>query len=235
METLRLLRNRIDELSLRERGILLGGIILIIYFLFDTFVMQPLAISQKNIQNNIVRINSDVVALNVRMQQTIAASPANQRQKEMQDVQRLRQEKNSLDQELQQATANLVTPQQMTRLLQRVLEQTDGLHLKKVTSLGSSPLVLQDKQGSGPGKKATALDRDNQVSNENFINTVYKHGLQIEFEGNFFATLDYLKKLEQLEWKFIWDDIKFEVTEYPEATTILSLYTISLNRNWIGV
>ena len=235
METLKLIQNKIDGLQLRERGIMLAAILIAIYFLFDTFVMQPLAINQKNVNTNIVRINSDIVTLSVKIQQAITESPASRRQKELQEIQQLRQEKDDLDRELQNATANLVTPQQMTELLQKILGQTDGLHLIKVTSLGSSPLVEQAKAGVSPGKKTEKDDKDKQAKDENIVNTVYKHGLQIQFEGNFFATLDYLRKLEQLQWKFIWDDIKFEVKEYPQATTTLSLYTISLNKNWIGV
>lgn len=235
METLRQLQNRIDSLSLRERSIVLGAILISIYFLFDTFIIQPLDIYQKNVHSNVVKSNAEIVALNVKIQQAVASSPGNQRQLKTQEVQRLRQENDSLDQELRQATASLVTPQQMTRLLQQVLEQTDGLHLRKVTSLGSSPLVVTAEPSARTDKKPAAAAKDDKESNDNPAQMVYKHGLQIVFDGNFFATLEYLKKLEQLKWNFIWDDIKFEVTQYPEATTTLTLYTVSLNKNWIGV
>lgn len=236
MEILRQLQNRIDGLSLRERGIILGTILISIYFLFDSFIMRPLDLNQKNVHNNIVRTNTSIVALNVKLQQAVAASPGSQRQLKTQEVQRLRQENDRLDQELRRVTANLVTPQQMTTLLQQILEQTDGLHLRKVTSLGSSPLVLDEKPDTKTDKKATK-DKDDKTENDtdNPAHTVYRHGLQIVFDGNFFATLEYLRKLERLKWNFIWDDIKFEVKQYPEATTTLSLYTISLDKNWIGV
>ena len=234
METLRQIQNRIDSLSLRERGIILGTILISIYFLFDSFIIRPMDLYQKNAHNNIVRTNAEIVVLNSKIHQLVDASTGNQRQRKTQEALKLRQENDNLDQKLQQVTANLVTPQQMTTLLRQVLEQTDGLHLKKVTSLGSSPLVLQKKHVAQTDKKAAKVN-DDEKENDNPANMVYKHGLQIVFDGNFFATLEYLKKLEQLKWNFIWDDIKFEVNDYPEATTTLSLYTISMDKNWIGV
>ena len=236
MEILRQIQNRIDGLSLRERGIILGTILISIYFLFDTFINQPLYISQKNVHTNIVKTNADIVALNVQIQQAVASSPNNQHQLKTQEVQKLRQENEDLDQKLRQVTANLVTPQQMTTLLQQILAQTEGLHLRKVASLGSSPLLLaENKPAAKTENKAAAAAKDDKAGDDSRENIVYKHGLQIVFDGNFFATLEYLKKLEQLKSNFIWDDIKFEVKDYPDATTTLSIYTISLDKNWIGV
>lgn len=234
MEILRQIQNRIDGLNLRERGIILCTVLLLMYFLFDMFIMQPLDIYKKNVHNNIVKTNAEIVALNVKIQQAVATGPESLRQHKIQEVQRLRQKNDDLDQELRQVTANLVTPQQMTTLLQQVLQQIDGLHLRKVVSLGSTPLILRDKSAAKTGKGA-ATGEGETAEKPDSDKTVYRHGLQIVFDGNFFATLEYLKKLEQLKWNFIWDDIKFEVKNYPEATTTLSLYTISLDKNWIGV
>lgn len=234
MEALKSLQGRIDALSLRERGIILGAILLFVYFLFYTFVMEPIAASQKIVQNQIIQTNAEIAALNVQMQKTLAASPDRLQAKNEQEVQRLRQERASIDQQLQEATASLVKPEQMAKLLQMVLASTDGLRLGKVTSLGSTRILINDKSVSA-GNKTTAKAENEPAANENSLTAVYKHGLQIQFDGDFFATLEYLRELEQLDSKFFWDNIKFEMNEYPDATSTLTLYTISLNKNWIGV
>ena len=40
---------------------------------------------------------------------------------------------------------------------------------------------------------------------------------------------------ESLSWKIFWDDIKFEVDEYPNAIITITVHTISLDKGWIGV
>ena len=59
--------------------------------------------------------------------------------------------------------------------------------------------------------------------------------MKIVFEGDFFQTVDYMRKLEKLEWGFFWDEVSFEMKEYPQASITITLYTISLNPNWIGI
>lgn len=233
MEALRFLQNRIDGLTLRERAIVLAAILLAVYFVFETFVMEPIGINQKAVHSRIVQTNKQIAAMNIQMKKLLAASPGSQGQKDRQEIQRLKQEMARIDGELHEATASLVEPQQMAKLLQKVLAQTNGLRLGKVTSLGSSPLLQQQQSADKPAGKNTGKEANKPLRGST-VGMVYKHGLQIEFNGDFLATLDYLKKLEQLEWNFFWDNIKFQVKDYPEATSVLTLYTISLNKNWIG-
>jgi len=234
MKALKTLQTKIDNLNLRERGLVICGVLLLVYFIFELIVLQPLEVNQKKVQNSIKNKNTEIVALNTQLQQIVVASKDSKEERNKREIQRLRQELAALDQSLNAATANLVTPQQMAKLLQDVLGQTDGLRLIKVTSLGSSPLLLNgEKDKSGKSKQQKTVPGPGADKAE--ASTAYKHGLRIEFEGNYFTTIDYMKKLEGLKWKFFWDGIHYKVTDYPDATGSLSLYTISLDKNWIGV
>jgi MSHA biogenesis protein MshJ len=66
------------------------------------------------------------------------------------------------------------------------------------------------------------------------LDAAYRHGMQMEFSGDFFATLEFLRRLEALEWKFFWESVRFDVTEYPQAIATVRVFTLSLDRNWIG-
>lgn len=234
MKALKSLQSKIDNLNLRERAMILGGVLLVMYFALDMFALQPVQVSQKQVQNNLLQKNAELTLLNLQLQQMVTISKDSPQERDRQEILRLRQELATLDQSLNQATANLVSPQQMAKLLQMVLGQTNGLRLKKVTSLGSTSLLLsgQTNQDNKSAKAATETGPD---AEETIASTAYKHGLKIEFEGDFFTTLDYMRKLEALEWNFFWDEITFKVTEYPTASGSLSLFTISLDKNWIGV
>ena len=234
MKALKSLQNKIDALNLRERAMILCGVVLVMYLALDLLALQPLQVSQKKIQNNLVLKNAEMVTLNLQLQQIVTAGKDSQQDRDKLEIQRLRQELASLDLALNQATENLVTPQQMAKLLQMVLGQTNGLRLKKVTGLGSSPLLLTEETDHD-GKTAQAEAETGPGAEKTVAGTAYKHGLRIEFEGNFFATLEYMRRLEELEWNFFWDGITFKVIDYPDASGTLSFYTISLDKNWIGV
>ncbi len=209
------------------------AIIVVMYFIFNILVFSPLQDNEARIRSSLLQKNAEISAINIQIQQIIEDSSQNQEEQQKQEIQRLRGELAALDLELQNATANLVSPQQMARLLQVLLVQTDGLNLKKVRSLGSSPLLtsLQEEKTSTGREQETEVVQDANVAS---ISAAFRHGLEIEFDGTFFTTLEYLKKLENLEWKFFWDSIEFKVNEYPDSTSTLSIYTISLDKNWIG-
>jgi MSHA biogenesis protein MshJ len=50
----------------------------------------------------------------------------------------------------------------------------------------------------------------------------------LQLEGNYPATRDYLHALEALPWKFFWDDIRYDVTSYPQARITLNIHTLGL-------
>ena len=104
----------------------------------------------------------------------------------------------------------------MTDLVENLFTYNSGLTLKSLKSLDVKPL---------------ALDNDRTDVEDG---GVYMHGMSIEFEGNYFNTLDYIKALEKLPWQLYWGGIEYKVTAYPLAHITLLVYTLSLSEGWIG-
>ena len=127
-----------------------------------------------------------------------------------------------LDVELRDKFHGLIEPRQMANVLESVLQQHKDLVLVRVQSLEAVPLITQDDDEN------TKPDQVPHVE-------VYRHGMQVEFEGSYLATLEYLKTLEKLPWEFYWDAVQLEVEEYPKARIIITVHTLSLRDAWIGV
>lgn len=235
MQALNNLAERIDNLQLRERGLLMFALIVVLYFVWDMFLMQPLDARQKKVQSSIQFKDAEIAGLNARIQDMLRQNNTDPNEQNRKRLAELKQELALLDEALKQTTAQLVPPQQMARLLELVLRETKGLQLKQVQSLGTEPLVNTQAEEETGDQSEQDVQTASATTGQGAVNAAYRHGLQIEFEGNFFSTLEYLRKLEQLEWKFFWDSIDFKVDEYPGAHTAITVYTISLNRNWIGV
>ena len=128
-----------------------------------------------------------------------------------------------------QATSNLVAPGKMPELLRSVLSRVNGLQLIKLEGLGKTPLIetTADEDGKAGPEVTAGEDADS-------FDMAYKHGMKIVFEGDYFTTLDYIRKLETLEWRFFWDSIEFSVENYPRTISSVTLYTLSIDENWIG-
>ena len=125
-----------------------------------------------------------------------------------------------LNKRLQASTVDLISPQNMSSVLEGVLVNYNGLELESINAL--PPVSLAD-----------LLSDETKQSTD--IPGVYLHGLKISFKGGYLDTLAYLQALETLKWRFYWGDVDFEVTDYPQAEVTIVVNTLSLNEAWIGI
>ncbi|MDN7124265.1 hypothetical protein [Pseudidiomarina terrestris] len=63
---------------------------------------------------------------------------------------------------------------------------------------------------------------------------IYKHRLQLILRGDYNEIYRYFLKLEQLPWSFYWQRMDYEVKEHPDATLLLEIYTLSLERDYVA-
>ena len=230
METLKSLQARLDDLTLRERGILMFGVIAVTFFVWDFLLMQPLTFRQQSIVAQTQVSHAELNALFTQTEQIARAGTQNPDIAKKARLQQLQVKLKKLEAELGQTMHRLVPPRDMSKLLEMVLRRTPRLELRKVQSLGSHPLDSGSKDSNDPGTDDTVA-----MENAPVLSNVFRHGLRIEFDGDFAGTLDYLKTLEGLKWKFFWDKIDYQVGEYPISSVAITVFTISTNEHWIGL
>ncbi len=132
--------------------------------------------------------------------------------------------------EISALAGDLVTPNQMTALLTNVLARQTGLELISFNNEPVKPLRVMETN-----LNEQAADEDNQIeAPQSLSGQVYEHGLTIEFEGDFFNTLRYVRFLEGMTGSFFWDSISFNQNEWPTATVTLKIHTLSADEGFIG-
>jgi MSHA biogenesis protein MshJ len=230
MEQLKNIAEKIDELSLRERAIVFIGLIMVIIFLWDIFLLSPLRLEQKKIVSSLSKKNADRMVLLTQYQNLIKQNQIDPDAENMERLKELRFKVINVQAKLESSTKNLVTPRDMPKLLETVLHKTGGLTLVNLRSTGVTPLI--EKEEIKNEEKSTG--NETKLTAEN-IDNAYRHGLRIELIGDYLTILKYLKSLETLEWGFYWDNFELNVNEYPEATTSIEVFTLSLQEAWIGV
>lgn len=142
---------------------------------------------------------------------------ANPQQQDLnQQIQRLQRDIERTNQAIMAVTDDLISPDQMVRVIRRLLDRQSGLH---ITSLETLPVTTT--QGLVPGQAdGTQL---------------YRHAIQLELEGSFNATARYIQALENSEWRIYWDNLAFEIDQYPRGKVSIRLYTLSSEEGWLSV
>ncbi|MGD8483793.1 MAG: hypothetical protein PVJ63_01155 [Thioalkalispiraceae bacterium] len=214
-----------DALSLRERAIIALLVVVVLFVIWNELLMRSLESERLIINQNINSTRSQIDNLNKQAEAVIQAATVDPNKTDRIKLDRLQQKLSELDTALREKLHGMISPTDMARALEAVLVQQTELRLLKVQSIKAEPLFV--------------APRDNQTDVETSAEQpqvgIYKHGLQIEFSGGYLSTLEYLQALEALPWNFYWDGLELNVEQYPRSRVIIKVYTLSLDKDWIGV
>jgi MSHA biogenesis protein MshJ len=215
-----LLLERFRAFSLRERALIAVTGLAVTWGSWAATVGGYLDASER-------RVEGSVSAVEQRLQAALAESSRLHVARSADPNEALLLERKRLDARLGEMSASLgdlldrfVDPQRMPALLEDVIRQHRNLTLTRIESLPVEPLDVS----------APAEDGEQAVPV-----WIYRHPLQLEFEGRYFDVMAYLAELEQGPWRFGWRQLDYQVRDYPVARVTLEIETLSREKNWIGV
>lgn len=217
-DTLENLENRINNLTLRERGILFLAVTLVLYLLWNALLSTPLENKQRALLGQIKNLRSEITALDEQAVAIVERHNLDPNAAERQQIEQLQRSIDATRQQLKDAISGLIEPQQMAKALETVLAQQKSLKFVRIENLGAEPL-LQELTGEETSSEAG----------------IYKHTMRLEMEGSFEDTLTYLRALEELSWQFRWDEVDLTMLDYPTARVVVTVHTLSMQRGWLGV
>ncbi|OGI70007.1 MAG: hypothetical protein A2W18_11780 [Candidatus Muproteobacteria bacterium RBG_16_60_9] len=214
------LADRIDAMSVRERGMVFFAVVVVLYLIAYSAVFGPLRAEQ-------TRLDQDLRAKRVQAQEADQKLTGlfSQDGKDVNAENRaklaaLSSQVRDLDAKMDQMTAGVVPPKEMAKLIEQMLTRNKNLELVKLEALPAKSLDADAKPGADTTLPGV---------------TVYRHGMRVEFKGRYFDIVNYLKSLEGLPWKVYWGEVSLETDKYPVSKVSLVIYTLSRHPNWIGV
>ena len=162
----------------------------------------------------------------------------------------LNEKLNRVDQQLASAASGFIPAALMPKVLEQLLDSSADLILIKLENKPVKRVTALDED-LGPKSKVKGIKQNDARANDNSERestnleevvlaekqptVLYRHGVELQLQGSYLATLAYLKQLESLEWRFEWDALLFDIQDYPVGTVTLEVYTYSTEREWIGV
>lgn len=215
---------KFDAMSRREQLILLLAILAVIYLLWFLLALGPAEERKEKLRNQVQTLDGRILDLQAQEQVFVQASGLDPNASKKRQVEHLRQQLSALDEELQTLSVGLVPADMLPQVLHDVLATTGDLELLGMQTL---PVQRLSITGGDPDVTNEGAEAAQQVD-------VFRHAVELKLRGGYFAVSRYLKSLEDLQWRFYWDRLNYEVTDYPSGVATLEVFTLSAGEGLLG-
>jgi MSHA biogenesis protein MshJ len=194
---------RIDEMTLRQRGMLFVVVALLVVVAAHALLIEPVLTRQKALIDRVNRDRSQLAAVRAQLQAVLktGAGAEDPEQAALRDLEKRAEE---LGRALAERKQAFIAPARLPALVKSLLGPGDPIQLE----------ALRVVPGVGvPGAE------------------LYRHGVEITLKGRYFELLRYLGELEKPPARFLWGEAQLQVEAYPEVRLTVQLHTLSPQRS----
>jgi MSHA biogenesis protein MshJ len=243
-----------DSLTLNQRIVFLASVVAGLAVVAWVAAINPLLNKQKQLASSIKQQQALAAAMQTQIQKLATAQTVDPDAEAKARLERLRQQIAQMRTTMLDTQKDLVPPEKMAAVLEEILNRNSALHLKSLRTLPVTsllePLSADRRSRGAPGKappaaagsaKAGAKGADTAppsvtAGTPNLpAESIFKHGVEMVVEGQYLEILKYLAELESLPSQLFWGKAELKVEEYPNATLTLTLFTLSLDKRWMGI
>jgi MSHA biogenesis protein MshJ len=196
---------RIDEMTLRQRGMLFATASLVVVVFAHVGLIEPLLLRQKTLIDRSTRDQSQLAAVRAQIEGLLKEEQGDTKDPEQQAVRDLETRLAELEKSLAARKGAFVAPNRLPELLKNLLGPGRPL---KLESLRTVPAV--QVQGGAE---------------------LYRHGLELTLRGSYFELMQYLHDLERMPARLLWGGVDLQVEQYPEVRLTLQVHTLSTKRS----
>ena len=229
LNRVRPLMERVDHLALRERGLVFGAGVVLIYIAWQTLLMDPLAARAHASELRLTEARHRLDAARLAgaaaaRDPSIAAAVRNTA---------LAQRLATLDGELAAAAQGYVSPERAVELLRELLADQHGLQLVSLRNLPVESLsrpAHASPVSPAAGAAATDPAADGSPDPGPFV-----HPIELIVEGDYLSVVAYLQALEKLPWRVSWRRLELQSGEYPRNRVRIVIGAFSLSKDWMSV
>jgi MSHA biogenesis protein MshJ len=222
-DKVRPLVERLDGFSLRERALVFGAGVALLYVAWQSLLMDPLTVRAKAAELHLADARRQMT-MSEQIGAAVAHDPA------VEAALRngaLAARLAALDLNLNSVAQGYVAPERMIELLRSLLSEQRGLTLVSLSNLPveslslpavSTPTAASTPSAIAPGDRGPFL-----------------HPVEMVVEGDYGSVVVYLRAIEALPWRIHWQRVELTAGGYPVNRVRIVIGALSLSRYWMSV
>lgn len=209
------LHNKFAALSQREKLMTLCAGIALIVLVGLTYVIEPVLNAASAASKGLIQERARQSSLSRQIEVYAEALRSDPDAALNTQLTQLQQKESRLHARFADQLDELVLPSEMPAIIDRVFAKASNLTLQEMASLTPTNLMADT-----PSMEDIAL---------------YQHGVSLTFSGRYFDVRNFLASLESTDGQLYWQTLAYDVGDYPTASVVLTVYTLSTNKAFIGV
>jgi MSHA biogenesis protein MshJ len=210
-------RRMFDSRLLNERRLIIVAVVAFAWFMLDSALVTP-AFQKFNAASKrskaAVMARDALVSETQRRNQDMALKEA----EAMQEVTRIRERIERSKQQLAQQQSMLIPARDMRNLLEGMLAQNGRLQLTTMRTLPPEEVKFTPMAG-------VALSQA----------LLYKQSMEVAVSGRFIEVLTWLRSVESLPRKLLWDGLTLKTDDSGLVTLIMQVHTFSPDRDALEI
>lgn len=221
---------RVEALSLRERALVFAAAVAIVGFAGQQLVLAPIYREQDTLRQQIEQQRNNMDGIDAEIAAKVTAYQNDPDAAARARLESVKRESGQLADSLLAMEHGLVPPERMAPLVDAILRANGRLQLVSMRTL---PVETISGRAAGVGAAATPAPAPAAVDGARSPDMLYRHGVEVTVRGNYLDMVNYMSALEAMPTRLFWGKAQLDVEEYPASRLTLTLYTLSLDRNWM--
>jgi len=241
------IHTKFDALMQREKVMVAGLLVVVLGVTWQIVLFDNADISETKLKSQIKTQQNKNSSIKIEIASYKERELNNPNVKLEKDLVRYLKQIRILDDKLNNKMKGLINPKKMTTMLKDIFKSNTQLTLLSLEKLKTKSILDEKNQfGIELDTNATKSNQRDEVNGLNVTDNVqsqstnssaavYRHAVKIVFTGSYLSTLNYLEAIENMPWDLYWDKVQLDVEKYPRSKIIITVFTLSLKKGWIGV
>ena len=217
------LKGKFEAMARRERAMVAAAVMFLLGMPGYTYVVEPEYKKGFSVAKRIELLIKETAAIEAQILVT---------QTQMKDpdaanrtaLAQARKDLAVLEMKFRRIESTLVSPEKMQFVLESLLSKNRSLELQELRTLPPTNLI---ERAAAPVAPATPGQKGET--------NIYKHGIEIRIAGSYNDLLNYLAEIEQMPQRVLWNRLNLVAEQYPRNVLSLTVYTLSLDKQWLVV
>jgi len=227
------LADRIDALSLRERAMIFGGILGVLFAIAFNMIFAPMRTEQASLEKAITTKFEQTKTLQAEAQRLSVELVQDPNAANRARLTELKTVLAAIDTEVATVTRGLVSPKEMARMVEQILATNRMVQVVRIENLPSLSLLDEPTDDTAKPPKTGASPTPPPAPAPGV--GLYKHGMRIQVKGNYLDIIRVLRSMEGLPWKVFWGEVSVKTEKYPQSHATVVIFTLNQDRAWIGI